>query len=102
MLFGSFILLREVQPWKASEQISVTLSGIVTLWREVHKQNASEPILVTLSGMVTLCRDSQALNALLPISEIPSGMIIDLRLVKAEETKRLSALEISKPWFNTK
>ena len=45
---------REVQRWKASAPMLVTLPGIVTEVREVQPEKAELPMLVTPFGMVTV------------------------------------------------
>ena len=72
-------LVRELQPSKARYPIRVTELGMLKLLSAVHLWKASSEMLVTESGMVTLSKEIQPRNAPHPMKATDLG---SARLIK--------------------
>ena len=78
ILFGIFMLVRNLQPSKAPIPIVVTLFGMFMFVRSQF-QKAESPIVVTLFGIFMLVRDSQHAKALSPIVVTLFGIFMLVR-----------------------
>ena len=74
--FGIVMLVKDLQPEKASSPILLTLSGIVTLVKEEQPAKTTSPMLLTPSGIVILVKEEQPTKAPALILVTLSGIVI--------------------------